>query len=125
MYMQLGEQDKQVFWKSIVKEIKISPDTYVEDIIFFSFCYTVTSRNHQVKVSYRITKYDRNKGEVIILYKKKEDVSSALFYFRKTDRYSRGYIASIAFMCSSSTRNKCSKSAFRAISLNSESGSEL
>lgn len=81
MYMQLGEQDKQVFWKSIVKEIKISPDTYVEDIIFFSFCYTVTSRNHQVKVSYRITKYDRNKGEVIILYKKKEDVSSALFYF--------------------------------------------
>ena len=35
MYMQLGEQDKQVFWKSIVKEIKISPDTYVEDIIFF------------------------------------------------------------------------------------------
>lgn len=48
MYMQLGEQDKQVFWKSIVKEIKISPDTYVEDIIFFSFCYTVTSRNHQV-----------------------------------------------------------------------------
>lgn len=35
----------------------------------------------QVKVSYRITKYDRNKGEVIILYKKKEDVSSALFYF--------------------------------------------
>lgn len=35
MYMQLDEQGKQVFWKSIVKEIKISPDTYVEDIIFF------------------------------------------------------------------------------------------
>lgn len=35
LYLQLGEQDKQVFWKSIIKEIKISPDTFVEDIIFF------------------------------------------------------------------------------------------
>ncbi len=35
LYLQLGEQDKQVFWKSIIKEIKISPDIFVEDIIFF------------------------------------------------------------------------------------------
>lgn len=35
MYMQLDEQGKQVFWKSIVKEIKISPNEFVEDIIFF------------------------------------------------------------------------------------------
>lgn len=41
----------------------------------------IDDHEDQVKVSYRITKYDRNKGEVIILYKKKEDVSSALFYF--------------------------------------------
>ena len=35
MYMQLDERGKQVFWKSIVKEIKISPNEFVEDIIFF------------------------------------------------------------------------------------------
>jgi hypothetical protein len=35
MYMQLDEQGKQVFWKSIIKEIKISPNEFVEDIIFF------------------------------------------------------------------------------------------
>ncbi len=35
LYLQLDEQGKQVFWKSIIKEIKISPDTFVEDIIFF------------------------------------------------------------------------------------------
>lgn len=35
MYMQLDEQGRQVFWKSIVKEIKISPNEFVEDIIFF------------------------------------------------------------------------------------------
>lgn len=34
-YSQLSEQKKQAFWKNIVREIKISPDSYVEDIIFF------------------------------------------------------------------------------------------
>lgn len=35
MYKTLDDSEKQVFWKNIVKEIKISSDAYVESIIFF------------------------------------------------------------------------------------------